>query len=430
MNGINDPSGRGMLYQQVVKILKSANKPRAFLLENVPGLKCCVTSNTNLGKSSNTDGNKSPKNVKHVSKDYDIIMKDLSCGGSYEVCTEVISSRCLTAQSRKRLFFVGLLKVGESNHYPFEFPYIPDLGLRAGDILQYQHLDEDKNNDDDVDNYDNYNEEHSETDNTLNHQELQLHLTDEQMNRLCERRRWKPGSDLAWPNSVCGTLTSHYGVTVSKGNSQMIPSSAAATSLSASFFPFSSNPRLFSPRECSMLMGFPKSFVLPQYNNFCSKYKLDVEEGTTEGTNHPSCDNEHEISINSSKIIIKPVLRDGYDDNDDQHVPYSCHTRGVRAFRKEQYRMLGNAVCPPIVAVLSSAVLNRIVPFPDAINDSIDCDGKNKPRVKYGEEVGVHMDWITYGLDVAIQIALEAVKSTNRKNEIIAKNRRMLWRGK
>ncbi|CAM9853045.1 unnamed protein product, partial [Heterosigma akashiwo] len=108
---------RGLLYTQIVRILK-AKKPRAFLLENVPGL-------------LSTDGGRALAKIE----------SDLVDSG-YQVYHEVISSRGLTTQSRKRLYFVGFLHQTELDHHelsaptkPFEFPFIPDLGLRAEDIL-------------------------------------------------------------------------------------------------------------------------------------------------------------------------------------------------------------------------------------------------------------------------------------------------------
>ena len=75
--------GRGQLFTQIVRILRDV-QPNAFLLENVPGL---IT----------TDGGKALKTI----------VSSLE-GAGYSVSFEVCSSRGLTAQSRKRLYFVGL----------------------------------------------------------------------------------------------------------------------------------------------------------------------------------------------------------------------------------------------------------------------------------------------------------------------------------
>ena len=59
----------------------------------------------------------------------------------YDVTHEVISARCLTAQTRKRLFIVGIRRrsgqpADAEAETAFQFPFIPDLRLRASDILQ------------------------------------------------------------------------------------------------------------------------------------------------------------------------------------------------------------------------------------------------------------------------------------------------------
>ena len=109
---------------------------------------------------------------------------------AYQVSTEVCSSRGLTATSRKRLFFVGL-RLG-SSRAPFEFPFIPDLGLRAVDVIDY--CDQDGND-----------------------LMTLLRLSDSQMDQLrYKSKQWKPAK-LAWPDVTIDTLYLHYGVTVGKG---------------------------------------------------------------------------------------------------------------------------------------------------------------------------------------------------------------------
>ena len=73
-------------------------------------------------------------------------------GAGYDVSWEVINARCLTAQTRKRLFLVGIRRqlsaLSEATGHsttanagqrrevsPFAFPYIPDLGL--GQLIYY-----------------------------------------------------------------------------------------------------------------------------------------------------------------------------------------------------------------------------------------------------------------------------------------------------
>jgi hypothetical protein len=58
-------------------------------------------------------------------------------------------------------------------------------------------------------------------------------------------------------------------------------------------------------------------------------------------------------------------------------------------FIKEQYFMLGNAVCPPVITVLAGAILHCIISIPQIEND---------------------IDWIERGLRTGIKLAYDAVK--------------------
>lgn len=272
--------GRGQLFNEIVRILKYC-QPNAFLLENVPGL-----MSTDNGKA------------------LDIIKSSLE-GAGYNVYTEIISSRGVTAQSRKRLFIVGIkrkttdrygTKLEKGNERPFMFPFMPDLGLRAEDVLHSQ-------------------QELCDFSSTSIPDELSkpllkridspspatmFRISDSQMSQLQTRsKQWKPAK-LAWDNCTCDTIDSHYGVTVGKGNSQLIPSPA----------PF--HPRRFTPRECARIMGFSNSFIL--------------------GLGKKSC----------------KTTKDYHYDKDEAL---------FNSFIKEQYYMLGNAVCPPVVAIVAGAIL-------------------------------------------------------------------------
>ena len=58
--------------------------------------------------------------------------------------------------------------------------------------------------------------------------------------------------------------------------------------------------------------------------------------------------------------------------------------QGDMAFVKEQYRMFGNAVCPPLIAAIAGAII-----------------GHSSPE---------HRDaWVVHGRTVAIQLAVDAV---------------------
>jgi len=62
-------------------------------------------------------------------------------------------------------------------------------------------------------------------------------------------------------------------------------------------------------------------------------------------------------------------------------------------FIKEQYYMLGNAVCPPVIAVIAGAILNCV------------------PAIQIDTALG-NDDWLDIGLWKGIELALEAVKFT------------------
>jgi hypothetical protein len=94
------------------------------------------------------------------------------------------------------------------------------------------------------------------------------------------------------------------------------------------------NPRRFSVRECARLMGFPNSYdFLPPRQN-----------------------------------------------------------QGDMAYRKEYYRMLGNAVCPPLIAALAGAVLEHC--------ELSSCSDENV------------VDWVQKGQDAALRLAKAATRST------------------
>lgn len=308
---------RGLLYTQIVRAL-GVSRPKSFLLENVPGLaemgdslKEIVTSLTEIG---------------------------------YDTTVEVVSARGLTAQSRKRLFFVGLLRPendeddGREEDFvalasaaaSFRFPFIPDLGLRARDIIEFDNNDKSK---------------HEKKEKKKEYADFDRYrLSPAQMDQLLNRsKRWKPAK-LAWPENVLDTLDGHYGITIGKGNSQLVPGAAP------------NNPRLFTPRECARVMGFPNWFRIP---------KLDGEGDNDCGT-------------------------------DDDGVAERSH-------RKRLYLMFGNAVCPPLIAALAGAVLAECKKGEVGMESK---DAKDATRKE--------VDWRSKGLELAIALSLESVLEEQR----------------
>lgn len=188
--------GRGQLFTQIVRVLKDV-KPHAFLLENVPGI---VT----------TDGGDALKTIVAA-------LEEVGYCVNYQIC----SSRGMTVQSRKRLYIVGMRKSASSDAVEggegprrFQFPFVPDLHLRAEHIL-HSRLE-------------------LETDFSATGVPEELmqdcdfgkggvpspasmfRLTDAQMDQLMNRSKvWRPAK-LAWDNTSCDTIDSHYGITIGK----------------------------------------------------------------------------------------------------------------------------------------------------------------------------------------------------------------------
>ncbi len=258
-SGLSDLKGRGTLFEQIVRVLR-LRRPAAFLLENVPGLLHC------------DDG-----------RAFATIMQALR-GAGYRVAWELVNSRCLSAQSRNRLYFVGMrcpqgqgmqqeteekqdskrLRVQraamassmiapadtewqdaseskrvdrDSMDGEFVFPYIPDLCLRAEDIL-------DPNDPDDIvdappsdgkgltqesashstvsDSAEAdatvYRGRHAGPYRAASIENGSVTLSDSQWKRFTKNStvwRRRGASCLAWPDSVCNAVISHYGQDVS-----------------------------------------------------------------------------------------------------------------------------------------------------------------------------------------------------------------------
>lgn len=292
--GLSCPKGH--LFLEIVRVL-SVSRPLAFILENVPGLL-------------------------QLPETLQIIVQALEDVG-YDLTMEVCDARGLTATSRKRLFIVGFRRkqksatnVGDdvsvdqlvkSETTGFYFPYMPDLGFRARDVLSYDPL-------------------------SVEEEDL-LRVTNAQLDRLNREKYWRP-AHLAWPNVVIDTLVSHYGTSVARGHTQLVPASCNTKAISASTL-HSGNPRRFTPRECARIMGFPATFAIPDKQN------------------------------------------EGQDD---------------MARTKELYSMFGNAVCPPVIAAIAGAVLDRC---PEIIS--------------YRD----HKDWVAWGRKTAVRLAYEATLTSN-----------------
>ena len=245
-------------------------------------------------------------------------------GAGYDVSWETINARCISPQSRNRLYFVGLRRQGamagqqEQQHAAkrprcegeaesasgganaagaapaggtFEFPYIPDLQLRADDILKSNS----SSGGGSADTSEMAVEEGSAT------------LTDGQWERFTQGTVWRRrgASWLAWGDTVCNAVISHYGQDLggNSGNTQLVPGDPPC------------NPRAFSPREAARLQGFPDSFRL-----LC---------------------------------VVKPAASAAPGEESAVH----SAENEARRWQKVLYRLVGNAVCAPVIATLGGAIV-------------------------------------------------------------------------
>ena len=117
-----------------------------------------------------------------------------------------------------------------------------------------------------------------------------------------------------------------------------------------------SSHRRFTPRECARIMGFSNTFSLGKF--ICKK-----KEDTTE-----SFDDEAISTFNS--------------------------------YIKENYYMLGNAVCPPVIAAISGSILACVF---QEMNDT--SKGNNR-------------DWSSFGLFKGIELSISSL-SPNGKSYLL-----------
>jgi site-specific DNA-cytosine methylase len=122
------------------------------------------------------------------------------------------------------------------------------------------------------------------------------------------------------------------------------------------------NPRRFTHRECARLMGFPDWYVLVP--------------GPTD--THPD-----EIAAKKRKTMENSVATPGdCSPTPDSRADGSGWLNGT-------YQMIGNAVCPPLVAALAGAVI---------AHSDIPCS-----------QMGGETDWVSFGRAVAVQLAVSAI---------------------
>jgi DNA (cytosine-5)-methyltransferase 1 len=210
--GMHDPNGKGVLFLEIVRILKG-KRPRAFLLENVRGLYL------------HDDGNTLKRVLKEVEE----------CG--YIVKYELVDAVKLLPQERCRLFLVGIRRdLHSSKHQAqqidFRFPNLPHLGRGIRDIL------------------------HHPEDGQFTAVEMEkLTLNPNQLNKVKSQKYTQEHTEarfLSDPTAAAKTIQSSY--TKYMVGSQFIPVQFGKKD--------NDEWRRFSSREVARLQGFPESFRL------------------------------------------------------------------------------------------------------------------------------------------------------------------------
>lgn len=204
---------RGQLFWHICRVLR-ARRPRAALLENVPGL-----IETDEGKAM------------------DIILQELRASG-YRVAYRILNSQLLVPQKRKRVYIVAIRGDLDEACAFFRFPWLPDLGRAASEIVEEPPAAEAGS----------------------------LELSEERWLRMQQSRAFveRPEDVLGPMERPAAPLVSSYGQ--GRGAfikcTQLVPGQGGRP------------PRRFSCRECARLQGFPEGFSYKACGGPASWYKL------------------------------------------------------------------------------------------------------------------------------------------------------------
>lgn len=367
----------GKLFRAIVAVLK-AKQPAGFLLENVPGLLTC-------------DDGKAFVTIKAALEDV-----------GYAVSHELLNARCLCAQARNRVYLAGRLLPKGTNRGgdasstataaaaaaaastdastdamanasatecllpPFEFPFVPDLRLRLRDVLEPEAALA-----------------------ATGHHAAKYTLNVHQWQRLQSTVAWRRRgpSDLAWPDTIARAVISHYGTDLGGGASQLVPR------------PSPHNPRCFTPREALRLQGFDgTAFTLSTRNtNVADAVAVacggSAAAGVGAGTSGAGTD------ANTAQRISAALEKE----------PKSYAAAG------RLYKMIGNAVVPPVICILGASLLAQLPRSLPAITQSTMRTGSESVQ---GEPTlptaAMQVAWRKAGLAAAVQLAIKAVRPEER----------------
>lgn len=216
-HGFHDET-QGTLFFDVARIIE-ANRPRAFLLENVKNL------------------------VSHdKGRTFDVIRRTLTHDLGYHIHYRVIDGAHFTPQHRERILIVGFR---EPVAFDFDaLPLPPKNAHKLGEILHRTDGSEPKLPWDD----------NRFFDHTHSKVQSKYTLTDNlwrYLQNYAEKHRAKGngfGFGLVGPNDVTRTLSARY----YKDGAEILVYQGEGK-----------NPRRLTPRECARLMGFPDTFRIP-----------------------------------------------------------------------------------------------------------------------------------------------------------------------
>lgn len=135
------------------------------------------------------------------------------------------------------------------------------------------------------------------------------------------------------------------------------------------------NPRRFTHRECARLMGFPDWYALEP-----------------SPADRPFCE-----SAGKKRKLIECAS----DRTTAADVRSSTSGVGEGGWFNAVYQMIGNAVCPPLVAALAGAVLAHSIPFDNC---------------SLAHRFGGQGSWEAIGRAAAVQLATGSAIVRNRRN--------------
>mmetsp|Transcript_24182 Transcript_24182/g.37295 ORF Transcript_24182/g.37295 Transcript_24182/m.37295 type:complete len:574 (-) Transcript_24182:1910-3631(-) len=317
--GLQDEQGRGVLFLEIARVLKD-KQPSMFLLENVRGL------------LTHDDG-----------KTLDIIVQTLThCG--YHVVHSLVNAVHILPQERNRLYLVGtLISSTESPPQKYKFPPFPNLHRGVQDILQRRRPPPPKDN------------AAVTTTDKFNSLE-QLCLSDHQLKKVKSQpytQKFPEARFLQNTNLPSKTLQSSY---------------------------------------ASYMVGSQFVKYLPETTSLSSNYSRTKDDDNKDETGITTKSENHENHNNSSSSKKKKICDPSTTTTPPTHTTSSTITSSTttptrwRKFSSREaarlqgfpetfllcqerpYHLLGNAVAPPVIALLAAPLLvcskgiNAVVP--------------------------------------------------------------------